>query len=379
LNSLKVKFNLSEDRIEKLKNGYQRNIAAFNELIEQALEDGKMEAFEAEAIEHARETCCVSVTEAKEIIASFLEKLLPDLTESEAHQITWLRDVFESKKGRNSIKEEKPRTIDSQSIPLFELGATAVPSDQPLVSTKNGELIDTYNKAHTELMSGDLVCCIQPFQTIIGGSNVLINSSVVFGVDSVDQNRNSITLKEFVGSGKGNNAWLPSGSFTSIVHLPLLENTELGAQDKIVCCKSESNSADFHSELKKGCIYTVSGVKKDKKLVALTEFTQANVSDKKKWFNFDYFRALDILTKPAITAPSKAMQETSLTVTNAEVEIMMATINGMLKSFRGDKKKWALQFNGHELFSIASGVLNGRIKNSELKDAVASFLARKNK
>jgi hypothetical protein len=376
LNSLKVKFNLSEDRIKKLKNGYQRKIAEFIELIEQALEDGKMEAFEAEAIEHAREACCVSVTEAKEIITSFLEKIQPALNDSEAHQITWLRDVFESKKERNSIKEEKPRTIEDKSIPLFELEAKAVAIDQPSASIQNGALVDTDNKSQAELMSGDLVCCTQPFQTIIGGSNVLINSAVVFSVDSVDHNRNSITLKEFAGPGKGNNAWLPSGNFTSIFQLPLLENSDLGPQDKIVCCKSESNSADFHSELKKGFLYTVSSVKKDKKLVALAEFPQASVSEKKKWFHFEYFRALEILSKPS-AATIKAMQEVSLTVTDAEVEIMMATINGMLKSFRGDKKKWALQFNGHELFSIASGVLSGRIKNSGLKDSIKTYLAKK--
>ena len=377
LNSLKVKLSISEDRIEKLKNGYQRNVAEFIELIEQALEDGKMEAFEAEAIEHARETCCISVAEAKEIITSLIEKMQLDATDLGSHQVVWLREIFEAKKVRNSITEEKPRNIDNHSIPLFELETTTVQIDQPSANIGNGELIDTDNETQVELISGDLVCCTQPFQTIIGGSNVLINSSVVFCVDSVDQYRKCITLKEFAGPVKGNNTWLPSGSFTSIVHLPFLENTDVGAQDKIVCCRSESDSADFHSELKKGGIYSVSGVKKDKKLVALTEFPQANVSDKKKWFHFDFFRALDILPKAAIGSPAKAMQETSLTVTDAEVEIMLATINGMLKSFRGDKKKWALQFNGHELFSIASGVLNGRIKNSELKDAIASFLARK--
>jgi hypothetical protein len=376
LNSLKVKFNISEDRIEHLKRGYQRNVAEFKELIDQALEDSKLEAFEVEAIEHARESCCISIMEAKELITSAMEKMQPDLSDSADLQISWLKDVFEAKRGGNGIAEEQPRNIDEQSIPLFELETTTQSTIQSGIT--NEESIEkTGLTRNYELSSGDLVCCIQPFQTIIGGNNVLINSGVVFSVESVERSKNSITLKEFSVQEKANNTWLPSSSFSCIVQLPLLEECDLGAQDKIVCCNSESDSSNLHSELIKGEIYTVSVVKKEKKLVSLEEFPQANVSEKKKWFNFEYFRAFDVMTKPEAT--SKPLQVSSMPVRDDEVEIMMATINGMLKSFRGDKKKWALQYNGHELFSIASGVLNGRIKNSGLKDAIASFLSKRNK
>lgn len=287
-------------------------------------------------------------------------------------------DVFEAKRGGNSLAKEQPRNIDEQSIPLFELETTTQSTIQPVSGITNEESIEkTGLTRNYELSSGDLVCCIQPFHTIIGGKNVLINSGVVFSVESVERSKNSITLKEFSVQGKANNTWLPSSSFSCIVQLPLLEECDLGAQDRIVCCNSESDSSNLHSELIKGYIYTISGVKKHKKLVSLEEFPQSNVSEKKKWFNFEYFRAFDIMTKPEET--SNPLQESFMTVQDAEVEIMMATINGMLKSFRGDKKKWALQYNGHELFSIASGVLSGRIKNSGLKDAIAKFLSKRNK
>jgi hypothetical protein len=301
--------------------------------------------------------------EAKELITSAMEKMQPDLSDSADLQISWLKDVFELKRWGNGIAKEQPQNIDDQSISLFELESITQSTIQSVSSITSEESIEKTDLTLHELIGGDLVCCIQPFQTIIGGNNVLINTGVVFSVESVDRNKNSITLKEFAGKGKANNTWLPSGSFSSIVQLPLLENCDLGAQDKIVCCNSDS--LNFHSELIIGGIYSVSSIKKDKKLVSLEEFQQANVSEKKKWFNFEYFRALDVMTKPEAT--SKPLQESSMSVRDAEVEIMMATINGMLKSFRGDKKKWALQHNGHELFSIASGVLNGRIKNSGLK------------
>lgn len=376
LNSLKAKFNISEERIEHLKRGYQRNVAEFKELIEQALEDGKLEAFEADAIEHARESCCISVMEAKELTTSAIEKMQPGLPDSAILQVFWLKDVFETRKGRNVISEEQPPNKDNLSIPLFELEATSQSTNQTVLSGTNGQSIENDGVNLHELKSGDFVCCIQPFQTIIGGNNVLINAGVVFSVDAVDRNRNSITLREFAGPGKANNTWLPSGSFSSIVQLQHLEDCDLGAQDKVVCCKSESEPSDPHYELIKGGIYFVSGVKKDKKLVSLEEFPQTNVSEKKKWFNFDYFRALDIMPKQVST--SKPVQESSMPVRDVEVEIMLASINGMLKSFRGDKKKWAGQFKDHELFFIASSVLNGKIKNSKIKEAIISYFNKKN-
>ena len=85
------------------------------------------------------------------------------------------------------------------------------------------------------------------------------------------------------------------------------------------------------------------------------------------------------MPKPTDNSATKPLKDSFSQTWDAEVEIMLTTINSMLKDFRGDKKKWALQYNGHELFPIASGVLNGRIKNSGLKDAVASFLSKRNK
>jgi hypothetical protein len=407
LNKIQHLHNIDSIEIESVKSKFNRKEELFLEIISEACEDNSIQIDELEAINHSRIGCCISAKETKEILEKFnwKEKFKCD---PEKLNVDWMRDELVTYKldlangGNialvNSIKianlnssyptniqltKEHPTTkdeiqnIDNQVVVLSP-HETPI-TNQTAVGFANEESSSTVGSKIPNLSSGDPVCCIQPFQTIIGGNNVLINSSVVFIVDSVDFNRNCITLKEFAITGKVNNTWLPISSFSSIVELPILDESILGTHDKIVCCKTEMDSSDLHSVLKEGCIYTVSGVKKNKKIVALEEFPQHNISDKKKWFSFKYFRVLDIMPKPLDDSSTKPLQALSTQTLDAEIEIMLATINGMLKSFRGDKKKWALQYNGHELFSIASGVLNGRIKSSELKDAITSFVSKKNR
>ena len=402
LNKIQHIHNISSEEIEFIKSNFERKEELFMQILNEAFDDSIIDIDELEAIEHSRIGFCISSKETKEILEKFNWKS-KFKDNPEKLNVDWMRDelvayrlLLESNLDNTLINntkidnldisqlsnveltEENPITlaqslnIDNQggSLPELEPATT----NQTTINITNEESTSIVGTKTHEITSGDMVCCIQPFQTIIGGNNVLINSGVVFTVDSVDRNRNSITLKEFA-----NNTWLPLGSFSSIVQLPILDQSDLGAYDKIVCCKVELDSFDLHFELKKGCIYSVSGVKKDKKIVALEEFPQQNVSDKKKWFRFDYFRVWDIMPKPTDNSATKPLKDSFSQTWDAEVEIMLTTINSMLKDFRGDKKKWALQYNGHELFPIASGVLNGRIKNSGLKDAVASFLSKRNK
>jgi len=124
LNSLQVKFNISEERIQYIKNGFQRKIEEFKELIEQALEDKKLEIFEIEAIEHSRETCCISLVEAKELIASSIEKSEIDFSEVRFFNIPWLKDVFETKKRGNLIPQVEAENDESEKIEQFELNSS---------------------------------------------------------------------------------------------------------------------------------------------------------------------------------------------------------------------------------------------------------------
>ncbi|RAR73736.1 hypothetical protein [Flavobacterium aciduliphilum] len=70
--------------------------------------------------------------------------------------------------------------------------------------------------------------------------------------------------------------------------------------------------------------------------------------------------------------------KTDISPSKVEIDILLTTINGILKSYRGDKKKWAMQFKGHELFFIASGVINGKIKNNEIRGKISKYLLKKN-
>ena len=82
-----------------------------------------------------------------------------------------------------------------------------------------------------------------------------------------------------------------------------------------------------------------------------------------------------------INDPTSAPKSNSSTdaISELEVQVMINTVNGMLKSFRGDRKKWALQYKDHELFYIVSGILNGKIRNNEMKSAVVRHLQKTKK
>jgi hypothetical protein len=64
-------------------------------------------------------------------------------------------------------------------------------------------------------------------------------------------------------------------------------------------------------------------------------------------------------------------------ISNAEVDISISMVNVLLKSYKGDRKKWAVQFKDNELFPIAAKIISGKLKNNELKDEIKKFLLTK--
>jgi len=113
LNSLQEKQNIPEDRILSLKSTFKRNITTFQKLIEEAFEDKELEKFEAEAIEHARVACCISVKEAKEIFITKLRStnLISFLIDKDSG-IEWIDECKETIPLSGS-PSEMPITVDA--------------------------------------------------------------------------------------------------------------------------------------------------------------------------------------------------------------------------------------------------------------------------
>lgn len=63
-----------------------------------------------------------------------------------------------------------------------------------------------------------------------------------------------------------------------------------------------------------------------------------------------------------------------------DLDKMVDKVNNMLKSYnvmKQDRKKWAARYSKEDLFNIASKVIDGKIKNKELKDKIADFISKK--
>lgn len=116
LKSLQVKYKIPDERIQKIKSGFQRNIAEFKELIEQALEDGRIEIFEAEAIEHSREMCCISVAEAKELIIASMAHRKMEVKNAGNFQIHWIDEIIAAMKDACNIPEMVEQNNDIVDI-----------------------------------------------------------------------------------------------------------------------------------------------------------------------------------------------------------------------------------------------------------------------
>jgi hypothetical protein len=65
-----------------------------------------------------------------------------------------------------------------------------------------------------------------------------------------------------------------------------------------------------------------------------------------------------------------------------EIDKMVTKVNDMLTNYKKmgqDRKKWAIRYRGNDdeqaaLFKIASSVIDGKIRNSEIKDKVSDFV-----
>ena len=356
LSSLQVKFNISDNRIILLKEGFQRKVDEFSELLQQALEDEILEVFELEAIEHSRKACCISIAEAKSLTKTFIEEVGLKLSNKTSSKTNWLDEIITESIGLNDINEID--ALENNDVIVNSIIEKDIKNE---IQSNSSESIKT----------GDFVCCIKPFQTIIDANNVLVNSGVIYSVNSIDSDFQQISLLEFSPLVENNRIWFPKDNFISINQLPTLESQDIGSLDKIVCCFALSDFADVHALLQVGGIYTVSSEKKEKGFVTLVEFPQENLSEKKKWFQFDFFRFLEKSSK--FGSDIEEIQTDNI----AEIDLMVTTINVILKSYKGDKKKWVMQYKSHELFPIASAVLNGKIRNSEIKDSIISLRNKK--
>jgi hypothetical protein len=63
-----------------------------------------------------------------------------------------------------------------------------------------------------------------------------------------------------------------------------------------------------------------------------------------------------------------------------EVIDMVKKVNDMLKNYKimkEDRKKWAIRYQKDPLFSIASSVISGKLKNQDIKGKVEEFINKK--
>jgi hypothetical protein len=93
LETIQKKNQISDSLISKIKERFNRKIEEFNLIIDEALEDRSLKELELEAIEHSRLECCISIKEAKEILASKIN--VSNLSEVEKVQIPWLKEILE--------------------------------------------------------------------------------------------------------------------------------------------------------------------------------------------------------------------------------------------------------------------------------------------
>ena len=115
LDTIQKKNEISDAVISKIKESFNRKIEEFNLIIEEALEDKSLKELELEAIEHSRIECCISIKEAKEILASKIN--VSNLSDIEKIQIPWLNEIVESTeetiKHQNSLNQENTLMEDS--------------------------------------------------------------------------------------------------------------------------------------------------------------------------------------------------------------------------------------------------------------------------
>ena len=74
LEALQKRLGLSSEIVKGLHDKYHRNALEFCEVLEQAMEDGKIESYEMEALEESRMGCCISKREATVFWKSLMEK-----------------------------------------------------------------------------------------------------------------------------------------------------------------------------------------------------------------------------------------------------------------------------------------------------------------
>lgn len=63
-----------------------------------------------------------------------------------------------------------------------------------------------------------------------------------------------------------------------------------------------------------------------------------------------------------------------------DVEKMVGKVEDMLRNYnvmRKDRKKWADRYSKDDLFHIASKVIDGKLKNKDIKDKVLDFINKK--
>jgi hypothetical protein len=72
LGAVQRRESLAEAELLALRESFQRDIDGFRAMVADALEDGDLEPYEVEALEHGRQTACISRREAREVVAQAL-------------------------------------------------------------------------------------------------------------------------------------------------------------------------------------------------------------------------------------------------------------------------------------------------------------------
>lgn len=227
------------------------------------------------------------------------------------------------------------------------------------------------------ILYGDRFYAITDFNTKFYGQIFSFVKNNIYIIDSVDYVNDLVTFENVNKTAHtANKLWLPLENFKPISDLPFIDSNDINSGERVIWLSNKG--ADFADNyLIDNCtIYTIDKIKSHKNRITLVEIPPEGPNTKLHWFSIDCFRIFNINmqdTKIADNRNNNQISNEIISADNDQLKEINEELNKLLKYCRSDRKKFANSFNGHPLFKITTGIVDGKIDAQKKKEILAEL------